>query len=238
MCGRYGLTNPLRLTESGFLQRLGVERVASDVPAELTPRFNIAPGSPVLAAFDVRRDGKLQRSLAMARWGLVPRWATEASAGNRLANARSETLARKPAFRAAWERGQRCAVIADVFYEWQSATPRKQPWAIRLAGGPPFALAGLWERWRDPALPDAPPLVTCTVITTQPNALVTPVHHRMPVVLTGDELSRWVDRDVAPSEAAALMTPFDAGAMEAWTISHSINSPGNDGPEVLREWSC
>jgi len=219
------------------MKRLRVERVASKVPADLPPRYNIAPGSQVLAALDVRSEGQLRRSLAMLQWGLVPHWAKDITIGNRLANARSETLATKPAFRAAWERGQRCAIIADVFFEWQAATPRKQPWAIRLAGGAPFALAGLWERWRDPAHPDAPTVASCTVITTAPNALIAPLHDRMPVMLTGDALERWIDRDVPPPEAAALMTAFDASSMEAWMVSHAINAPGGDGPEVLRALS-
>ncbi|HEY0972247.1 MAG TPA: SOS response-associated peptidase, partial [Gemmatimonadales bacterium] len=216
MCGRFGLTKPGRIAGSGLLDQLAVDGVApdvaADVPAELPPRYNIAPSQPVLAVLDARSDGTVRRTLAMLRWGLVPRWAKDTAMGNRLANARAETLAERSAFRDAWARGRRCAILADVFYEWQdvrddAADPRnadpgttgrrpvartpkpaKQPWAIRLENGEPFALAGLWESWRDPERPDDAPLVSCTLITTSPNALMRRIHDRMPVVLTGDAL--------------------------------------------------
>lgn len=261
MCGRFGLTKPGRIAASGLLEQLAVDAVApdvaTDVPAELPPRYNIAPSEPVLAAFDARSDGAVRRTLAMLRWGLVPRWAKDTSIGNRLANARAETVAEKPAFRDAWARARRCAILADVFYEWQDvadaaadprnadpgttgrrpvarrAKPKKQPWAIRLDGGEPFAFAGLWESWRDPERPDDPPLVSCTLITTSPNALMRGIHDRMPVILTGDALVEWVDRETRPERAAELMRPYDARAMEAWRISTRVNTPANDDPSVL-----
>ncbi len=260
MCGRYGLTNPARLAESGFLERLRVDRIASDVPKDLPLRFNIAPSSPVLAALDVRAEGDVKRTLAMLRWGFVPRWAADASIGNKLANARAETLASRPTFRDAWKRGHRCGILADVFYEWQDigesaadprngdpgttgkrpvakkAKPRKQPWAIRLDGGEPFALAGIWERWRDPLKPDDPPIVSCTIITTAPNTLVRTIHDRMPVILTGDALAEWMDRGTTPERAESLMTSFDAERMEAWPVSTRVNTPANDDAGVLDPW--
>lgn len=238
MCGRYGLANPARLSSSGFLERLRVQQAAADVPEELPARFNIAPGTPVLAALDVRSGGALHRTLALPRWGFVPRWAKEPSIGSRLANARSESVATKPAFRDAFAQSHRCAILADVFYEWQAAgeragKPWKQPWAIRLASGDPFALAGLWERWQDPAHPDSAPLVTCTVLTTTPNELMRPIHDRMPVLLTGDALLAWVDRRTPPEEAMGLLQPYPADAMEVWPVSTRVNSPAHDDPEVL-----
>jgi putative SOS response-associated peptidase YedK len=269
MCGRYALAHPRRLAESGLLDQLAVAAVAPDVPAELPPRHNIAPSQPVLAALNApvpRAEGGAEgrvdvratrRTLALLRWGLVPRWAKEASIGHRLANARAETIATAPAFRDAWARGRRCAVLADAFYEWQdvrdatadprngdpgttgrrpvarAAKPRKQPWALRLAGGAPFAFAGLWERWRDPADPEAAPLVTCTLVTTAPNALVASIHDRMPVILAGDALTAWLDGSVDADAAAALLAPYPAEAMEAWRVSMRVNTPANDDPGVL-----
>lgn len=241
MCGRYGLANPARLTSSGFLERLAVERMAPDVPEDfpdaLAPRYNIAPGTPVLAALDVRSQGTLHRTLALPRWGLVPRWAKEPSVGNRMANARAEGIEGKPAFRDAWAQSHRCILLADVFYEWQASEragkPWKQPWAIRLASGEPFGIAGLWERWQDRAHPEEPPLVTCTVITTVPNTRMQPIHDRMPVLLTGDALHRWLDRRTSPEDAAALLQPYAADAMEAWPISTRVNSPAHDDADVL-----
>ncbi len=257
MCGRFGLADPRRLAHSATLRLLNVVTVADGVPDPLAPRFNVAPMTSVLATLDVRRAGAMHRTLAMLRWGLVPRWADDASIANRLANARAETVAGKPSFREAWSRGQRCAILADVFYEWQdvgdvAADPRngdpgttglrpvrrqtkpaKQPWALGLADRGPFAFAGLWERWRDPRQPDAAPLVTCTIITTAPNALVAPIHDRMPVILTGDALAEWVDRNTTPAAAHRLLRPYPAESMEAWRIDTRVNTPANDEPEVL-----
>jgi putative SOS response-associated peptidase YedK len=168
----------------------------------------------------------------------------------------------KPAFRGAWSRGRRAAVLADAFYEWsdvrdevadprngdepgtppsgpsrrpvaRSARPRRQPWAIRLAGGAPFAFAALWDSWRDPAAPDAPPLVSCTLVTTAPNPLVATIHDRMPVILTGDALRRWLSADTAPDEALALLAAYPAEHMEAWPVSPAVNTPAHDEPAVL-----
>ena len=265
MCGRYALAHPRRLAEHGLLDQLAVEAVAPDVPAELPPRHNVAPSQPVLAALnapvpreDGRRDAReTRRTLALLRWGLVPRWAKDASLGRRLANARAETVATAPAFRDAWARGRRCAVLADAFYEWQDladaaadprngdpgttgrrpvarrAKPGKQPWALALHDGAPFAFAGLWARWRDPADPDAAPLVTCTLVTTRPNALVAAIHDRMPVLLTGDALAAWLAADTTPDAAAALLAPYPAEAMAAWRVSPRVNAPANDDPDVL-----
>ncbi len=256
MCGRFGLADPRRLAHSATLRLLNVATVADGVPDPLPPRFNVAPTTPVLAALDVRRAGAMHRTLAMLRWGLVPRWARDTSIGNRLANARAETVDEKPSFREAWSRGQRCAILADVFYEWQDvgavvadprngdpgttgrrpvrrqARPAKQPWALALAEREPFAFAGLWERWRDPRQPDAAPLVTCTIITTAPNVLVAPIHDRMPVILTGDALAEWVDRETTPAAACRFLRPYPAESMDAWRIDTRVNAPMNDEPDV------
>lgn len=215
--------------------RLGATRIAADVPESLPLRFNIAPGERVLTALDVRSGGALERTLAMPRWGFVPRWARDPSIGNRLVNARAETVTTTPAFRDAWSEGHRCLILADVFYEWQKLPePRKkQPWAIRLSSGEPFAFAGLWDRWQDRAHPDEPPIVTVTIITTAANELVRPVHHRMPVMLTGEALAEWVDRDVPAGRADELLLPYSAAAMEAWRITTRVNAPVNDDADVL-----
>lgn len=261
MCGRFGLTNPQRLAESALLAELAIETVAADLPDPYPPRYNVAPSQPVLAVFEQREAGTSResrsRTLAALQWGLVPRWAKDAKVGHRLVNARAETVATAPAYRDAFARGRRCAVLADVFYEWQDvsdvmadprngdpgttgrrpvarrAKPRKQPWAIRVAGGEPFAFAGLWETWRDPADPTAAPLATCTLITTTPNALVSRLHDRMPVLLPLAAVGAWLASETSPSRARELLVPHDPAVMEAWPISTQVNPPENDVESVL-----
>ncbi|GLC26738.1 SOS response-associated peptidase [Roseisolibacter agri] len=257
MCGRFGLTNPQRLAEAGLLADLAITSVAADLPNPYPARHNVAPSQPVLAVLDRTRDGERERTLAALQWGLVPRWAKDATIGHKLVNARAETLVEKPTFRAPFTKGKRCVVLADVFYEWQDlrdatadprngdrgttgrrpvaklAKPGKQPWAIRLRDGEPFAFAGLWETWRDPADPGAAWLATCTLITTTPNALVRRVHDRMPVLLPPGAVGEWLDPDTPPERARELLVPYDATAMEAWPISLRINTPAYDEPDVL-----
>lgn len=257
MCGRFGLTDPRQLAASGLLEQLAVEAVAPDVPDLLPARYNVAPSQPVLAVLAPKRDGAPRRTLAMLTWGLVPTWAKDRKIGHSLANARAETITEKPTFRTPFAKGRRCLVLADVFYEWQDTgdatadprngdpgttgrrpvarapKPRKQPWAIGLADRAPFAFAGLWESWRDPADPAAAPLATCTLMTTAPNALMRPIHDRMPVILPRDAMDTWLDAGTPPDVAASLLRPYDAAAMQAWPISTSVNTPRHDAPDVL-----
>lgn len=173
MCGRYGFTNPQQLEDSGLLGTIRPDAVSDAVVPWLTPRFNIAPSQPVVAARTRVRDGAPGRRLDVLQWGLIPSWARDPKIGNALANARAETLSEKPAFRGAWKAGRRCLIPADVFYEWRdvgdaTADPRngdpgttgrrrvarapkpaKQPYAIRLQENAPFCFGGLWEVWRD-----------------------------------------------------------------------------------------
>lgn len=148
-----------------------------------------------------------------------------------MSNARAEAVATKPAIRSAYKRG-RCLVPADGFYEWQQAGAAKIPHHILMRDGEPFAFAGLWEIWSDQAQA-AEPLRTCTVITTTPNALVTPLHDRMPVILAREHYGTWLNGDTAPEERAALLAPFPAEAMRAYPISSRVNSPRNDDAALL-----
>lgn len=246
MCGRFGLIAPRHLASGGLLDALRVDEVGPEVPADLAPRHNVAPSTEVLAVLAIRRDGAARRRLAMVRWGLIPAGAPDARIGHRLANARGEGVATTPAFREAWRRGHRCLILADVFYEWQHAddsnapaSPPKGgrsarlPWAFAMADGAPFALAGLWDAWRDPADPGAPPVVTCTVLTTAPTPLVAAVHDRMPVIVPPAGYDAWLDRATAPAAAAALITPYSAGAMRRWRVSPWVNDPRHDDPAVV-----
>ncbi len=242
MCGRFGLVNPKALAERGLLDAMRLDEVGDEAPARLEPRYNVAPSSDLLVALTRRVDGQARRRLTVARWGLVPAWAKDPKIGGRLCNARSEGVAATPSFRTAWKRGHRCLVPADVFYEWRTTgaeepakgkRPPREPWAFAMADGAPFALAGIWESWRDPSDPDAPPLVSCALLTTAANALMTPIHDRMPVIVPRALFDDWLDRDAPLDRAEALLEPLPAEAMRAWRISPWVNDPRHDDARVL-----
>jgi len=217
MCGRY------TLRASG--ETLAEQFKLSEAP-QLTPRYNIAPTQTV----PVVRAGTGGRELALLRWGLVPAWARDLSVGARMINARSETVAEKPAFRDALRR-RRCLIIADGFYEWQQARGAKQPFYFRVGGGTPFAMAGLWEIWRGP---DDARVESCTILTTRANPLLAPLHERMPVILRPEHHAIWLDpdlRDAGPLEQ--LFEPFPAESMDAYPVGVAVNRVGNDSPALI-----
>ncbi len=224
MCGRYALYTP----REHLRHLLGIER---DLTARepWRGRYNIAPGQLVAAVRAAPRDGA--RELVMLQWGLVPCWAKDAKTGYRLINARAETVASKPAFRSAY-RQRRCLLPADGFYEWQlTATRGKQPYFITLTEGAPFAIAGLWERWQGN---DGQCLDSCTLLVTGANALVQPIHDRMPVILEPAEYAAWLDpanRD--PAALERLLRPYPPARMTAIPVSPRVNRPQNEDPACI-----
>ena len=195
-------------------------------------RFNIAPGQETLT---VVSDGSRNNARYM-RWGLIPSWAKDASAGSRMINARAETIDARPAFRNAFER-RRCLVPADGFYEWMKVGKRRTPVRVILRSGEPFAFAGLWETWRSP---EDVVVTSCAIVTTTPNAVLQPIHNRMPVILPREAESLWLDMGRAsPDELRRLLAPYPAADMEAYEVSSLVNSTGNDTPYVIERvaWS-
>lgn len=226
MCGRFTITDP----QEGLRALFG----AND-PPELKPRYNVAPTQTVAV---VRLNENGARGIAMLRWGLIPSWAKEAKIGAQMINARADTVAEKPAFRAAFK-ARRCVIPADGFYEWTAAGKVKRPWRI-LLGDPahprPFAFAGLWERWRDPAAAkDAPLVETFTLITTDAAPAIAQIHHRMPVILTQrDEIDAWLDPAKTPApDAGKLLKPYAGSDLKAFAVSTKVNNARFDGPECL-----
>ena len=209
MCGRYSLAADLEDIQRRF------ELFDSELTYSL--RYNIAPTQPVLA---VTNDEGGQP--AYMRWGLIPSWAKTASVGNRLINARAETVAERPSFRSALAR-RRCLVIADGFYEWQRSRKSQNAHAgCVLKSGEPFAFAGLWDSWRDPG---GEIVRSCTIITTEPNELLRPIHNRMPVILPKELESFWLDDEVQdPFALADILSPYPAEAMQAYEVS-SLGQP-------------
>lgn len=222
MCGRYVLKAAL----PEIARMLGID-IGANMATALEPRYNIAPTTTVPIC---RMRAADERELALVRWGLVPQWAKSADGNYRMINARAETVAEKPAFRTPL-RSRRCLVPADGYYEWKSIEGRKQPYFFSMQDGAPFCFAGLWERWQ-PAEGDA--LETCTIITTDANALGAEVHHRMPVILAHEDHDRWLDPGTTKAdEVLPLLTPFPAEAMSVYPVSTIVNNARSDGADCI-----
>lgn len=223
MCGRYRLTAKERWLSDYF--NLDPEDV------DWAARWNVAPTQEVATIRQDRKEPK--RKFALMRWGLIPYWAKDASIGNKAINAVSETASEKPFFREAMKR-RRCLIPADGFYEWKKIGPkRKQPYGIGMADDGLFAFAGLWDRWKDPA---GKVITSCTILTTEANALVRDIHGRMPVILRPEDYDLWLDPGITdPERALELLKPFDARLMRACPVSTAVNRVENDGPECAQE---
>ena len=214
MCGRYSLTTAPEAMRQLFM---------FDNRPNLAARYNIAPTQQA----PVVRSGAAGRELALLRWGLIPSWAGDAAAGARMINARAETVAEKPAFRAAFcER--RCLVPADGFYEWRTENGVRQPFRVGMKGGAPFAFAGLWERWTDPA-DEARSLETFTILTAAANAKLRPIHPRMPVILPAERFAAWLD--AAPVDFP--LGPYPAEPMAFYRVGTRVNNVRNDDPACI-----
>lgn len=219
MCGRFTLTADMNALQNTFPWL--------NVPGELQPRYNIAPSQPVAV---VPNDGKNQLDYYV--WGLIPFWAKDPTIGNRMINARAETLAEKPSFKHAFKR-RRCLVIADGFYEWRQEGKGlpKTPMYIQLESREPFAFAGLWENWN---ATDGSQVLSCTIITTRPNLLVEKIHNRMPVIIPPDSYHAWLEPgEQEASRLSELLRPYPAAEMLAYPVSTYVNSPNNDSPDCI-----
>jgi len=219
MCGRFTLTvNPAELQDTFSNYTF---------PSKFAPRFNIAPSQPVLA---IPNDGKNTADFFI--WGLIPMWAKDPSIGNRLINARGETVAEKPSFRGSFKH-KRCLILADGFYEWKTVGNRKTktPYFIYMKDRKPFALAGLWDSWESS---DGSSIKTCTIITTSPNELLRSLHDRMPVILHPRDYARWLDAShQTPENLLPLIKPYPTDNMTAHAVSTLVNKPANDSPELI-----
>ncbi len=224
MCGRFTLASETEAVAQTFFD--------VEIPMRLAPRYNISPTQDVAVIANTSSD-ELPAKIEFFHWGLIPSWAKDPKIGNRMINARSETLAEKPSFRAAYKR-RRCLIVADGYYEWQKVPGErlKQPIYIRLQSEKPFALAGLWEVWQTDEMEE--PVRSCTIITCAPNALLKQVHHRMPVILPADAYAQWLSSEEQPAEALQpLLAPYPSEEMEAYPVSRFVNRPMNDSPECI-----
>ena len=219
MCGRFTLFEADKVLSKEF----GL----SGIPP-LSPRYNIAPSQPVAAVRTASAGNR--RELALLRWGLIPSWSKDPAIGNRLINARAETVREKPSFRNAFRRC-RCLIPANGFYEWQRQERGKQPYFVRMRDGRLFAFAGLWDRWESP---DKGAIETCTILTTASNAVLSSIHDRMPVILPPGEYDRWLDPALRNTDSlATLLVPFPAENMLAFPVSSRVNTPTVDDKECM-----
>lgn len=217
MCGRYTVTSAPEAIRALFRY---------EEQPNFPPRYNVAPTQPIPIVRFI--DGK--RHFALVRWGLLPSWVKDPKTFTLLINARGETAAEKPAFRAAMKR-RRCLIPADGFYEWQAAGDRKRPFFVRAKAGGPLAFAGLWETWTGP---NGEELESGTIVTTRANRTLSPIHDRMPVILAPEAFDLWLDTtNVDVTTAAALIAPAPENLLEAYEISTAVNGTANDNPKLL-----
>jgi len=217
MCGRYAIT-----TAPEAIRRLF--QVPGPTP-NFAPHYNAAPGQelPVIRLHPESGD----RVLGALRWGLIPYWSKDAKIGWKCINARGETVKSTPAFRDAYKR-RRCIVPADAFFEWKANGKAKQPYVIAMRDRQPFAFAGLWENWKDPATQEW--VRTYTILTTRPNEVVAPLHDRMPLILHARDYDQWLDKNYDPAD---LIRPFPDDGMVTWPVSARVNKPENDDATIL-----
>ncbi len=224
MCGRFTLRSPAHVLMAQF----GL----SALPP-LNPRYNIAPTQPVLTVRTTIAGD--HREAMMAHWGLVPSWAQDPSIGQRMINARQETISEKPSFRSAFRR-RRCLVLADGYYEWQKTGTRKQPFHIHQADEQPFAFAGLWESWSGSATSaDDLPWLSCTIVTTAASPALSPIHDRMPVIVPPSAYRTWLDSEQQDAATiAATMATWDVSEWCCDPVDTYVNRPQHDDPRCLQ----
>lgn len=220
MCGRYTLSKPAAVLAQTFH--------LDNVP-DLAPQYNIAPTQIVGAV--LYNSDTARSEFQQLRWGLIPCWSKDLGMGAKLINARAETVAEKPAFRSAFKH-RRCLIVADGFYEWQKLEDKKQPFYFHLQDGKPFGFAGLWEQWESP---EGEKIFSCTIVTTEANKLLQPLHERMPVILQPHDYDLWLDPQVKTAERLQpLLHPYSSEAMTAYPVSTAVNNPKHNSPDCIK----
>jgi putative SOS response-associated peptidase YedK len=228
MCGRFSLSQSGE-TIAALLQ-------LSEVP-EVAPRYNIAPtqAAPTVLVRSQNSHQDSHRQFQNLYWGLIPSWAKDPKMGARMINARAETVAEKPSFRTALKR-RRCLVLSDGFYEWQRREKKKQPFYFQVGQHQLFAFAGLWEHWESA---EGDTIDSCTILTTEPNALLRSFHDRMPVILKPEDYDLWLDPTVQkPELLQPLLCPYDAELMSSYPVSLEVNNPRHDRPDCIEPISA
>jgi putative SOS response-associated peptidase YedK len=230
MCGRFSLATPPDRLAQLYDAQLSLEGGPEDLPS-----WNVAPTREILGvSADSRRDGPPGRVLGAFRWGLIPSWASDVAIGNKLFNARAETVVTKPAFRAAFA-ARRLAIPADGFFEWRRGPVKlRQPYFFYRADGDPMTFAGLWEAWPDPRAASGSWVRSCTIITAEASSDMNGIHNRMPVVLERDTWDLWLNpRTARPDQLAPLLRPAPPGTLACHAVDPRVGNSNNDGPDLV-----
>ena len=221
MCGRFEIHSAIEIIAKLF----GIVEWNIDY----RPSYNIAPSHDIIIAID-----KGRRQLIKSRWGFLPSWAKDPSDGYKMINARAETVAEKPSFKKAFQK-QRCLVLADGFFEWKKEGKNKKPYLIRLKSEKPFAMAGLYNKWISP---EGEEICTNTIITTESNDLIRPIHERMPVILPQEKYADWLRNDIDdPVLLAKMLRPYPSDELEMYEVTSKVNSPAVNTPEIIERLS-
>ncbi len=219
MCGRF--------SRKATLQAIIDEFEIEEVNGTIEPSYNVAPGQEVAV---ILKDDN--RKLGLLKWGLIPSWSKDPAIGNRMINARAETLAEKPSFKHPLRR-KRCLIVADGFFEWKKEGKQKTPMYIFLKDQKPFVFAGLWDTWTSPG---GKKISTCTIITTEPNEFMKKIHNRMPVILPKEQIDHWLDRSIEnEQQVLSLLQPYPGEKMDAFEVSRFVNSPKNNSPACVEK---
>jgi len=213
MCGRAVIISPIEVIAEEF----NIDNPQMTVK----PNYNISPSQNMLVI--IKQES---RKLMTCKWGFIPSWAKDPAIGHKMINARAETIASKPAFRSAYKK-QRCLIVADGFYEWEKTEKGKTPYYIHLKSGRPFGLAGIYNRW---VADNGEGILTCSIITTNANELISPVHDRMPVIIPKDSIDAWLSDEANPS---TMLRPYPSEAMDLYQISTRVNDPKHNSPDLL-----
>ncbi|BBN99344.1 SOS response-associated peptidase [Sporolactobacillus terrae] len=222
MCGRFTLIAPFEY----LIYRFQIKHASGE--ARYQPNYNVAPGQNIVAVVNSSGGNRM----GFLRWGLIPSWAKDEKIGWKLINARAESIAEKPSFRHAFRR-RRCLIVADSFYEWTHQTPReKVPFRFVMKSGSLFAMAGLWDSWQTK---DQQLIHSCTIITTEANSIMRPIHDRMPVILNHEDEARWLNASSDPKKLLDLLRPYDSGQMDCYEVSRDVNSPRNNAPYLIEK---
>lgn len=214
MCGRFTVRQPEKIKINGIS--------AADIKG-VKSRYNIAPSQQILSVIKTSDE----KHALFLHWGLIPSWSKEQSG---IINARSETLSEKPSFRDSFKR-RRCLIIADGFYEWKKEGKTKQPFYFQMKDESVFSFAGIWDTWKT----DGKEIISCAIITTTPNELLSSVHNRMPVILHPGNFDAWLENETSADELTNLLKPFPTEYMKGYTVSPNVNNPGVDNPQLVEQ---
>ncbi|MCQ2008567.1 MAG: SOS response-associated peptidase [Sporolactobacillus sp.] len=222
MCGRFTLIAPYEY----IVHRFQIQHAAEK--EDYTANYNIAPGQKILSVV----KGSKGNRMGYLHWGLIPSWAMDDKIGYKLINARAESLLQKPSFREPFLR-KRCLIIADSFYEWDHhASKQRIPYRFTMKSNELFAMAGLWDSW---TTKDHQLVYSCTIITTEANALMQPIHDRMPVILTKEDEDKWLNPDTETKELMRMLKPFDPEHMQSYEVSQDVNAVRNNAPYLIKK---